>query len=93
VLTGVVATFTYTNALGELWTTGWGRLLLVKLALLLAVAATGYWNWRVVTPRLRADVPDTARHLRRVVAVELLLGALLLGATAVLVGLGTPREA
>jgi putative copper export protein len=92
VVSGVVATFTYTNTLSDLWLTNWGKLLLVKLALLGGVAAVGFWNWRVVTPRLNAEDPNAAVQLRRAVALELSLALLLIAVTAVLVGVGTPRE-
>jgi putative copper export protein len=92
VASGVVATFTYTNTLSELWTTTWGKLLLAKILLFAGVASIGYWNWRVVTPRLQADDAQAGTNLRRAIAVEIMLAALLIAVTAVLVGVGTPRE-
>ena len=92
VVSGVVATWTYTNTLSELWLTTWGKLLLAKLVLLAGVAAIGFWNWRVLTPRLDADAPNAAGQLRRAVALELSLALFLIAVTAVLVGVGTPRE-
>jgi putative copper export protein len=58
----------------------------------MGVAALGFWNWRVLTPRLTSGDPPAASQLRRAVAIELTLGALLIAVTAVLVGVGTPRE-
>lgn len=92
VLSGVVATWTYTNTLSDLWLTTWGKLLLGKLLVLSGVAMLGFWNWRVVTPGLDAEGPDATIRLRRAVAVELLLALLLLTVTAVLVGVATPRD-
>ena len=92
-VSGVVATWTYTNVLSDLWRTPWGQLLLIKLGLLGGVAGIGYWNWKVLTPRLHAAEPDAAVRLRRAVAVEVSLALVLLGVTAILVGMGTPREA
>ena len=66
--------------------------MLVKLALLVGVAAIGFWNWRVITPRLNADDPAAPQQLRRAIAAELSLALLLVAVTAVLIGLGTPRE-
>ncbi len=93
IVSGVVATWTYTNTLSDLWLTLWGKLLLGKLLLLVGVAIVGFWNWRVLTPGLDADAPDAAVQLRRAVALELTLALVLLAVTAVLVGVGTPREA
>lgn len=93
VVSGVVAAWTYTNTLSDLWLTTWGRLLLAKLLLLAGVAMVGFWNWRVLTPRLDADAPDAAVQLRRAVALELSLAMFLIAVTALLVGVGTPREA
>ena len=92
VVSGVIATFTYTNTLSDLWLTTWGKLLLAKLLLLAGVAVLGYWNWRVITPRLQADDATASGTLRRAVAMEVLLAVLLVAITAVLVGVGTPRE-
>jgi copper transport protein len=91
-VSGVVATWTYISTLSDLWSSDWGRLLLVKLALLVGVAAIGFWNWRVITPRLNADEPAAPQQLRRAIAAELSLALLLVAVTAVLIGLGTPRE-
>jgi putative copper export protein len=91
VISGVVATWTYTSTLSDLWLTVWGNLLLAKLALLSGVAAIGFWNWRVLTPRLSAERPDAPRQLRVAIAAEVALALFLIAVTAVLVGVGTPR--
>jgi len=92
VASGVVAAWTYTTTLSDLWRTDWGKLLVIKLVLLMGVAALGFWNWRVLTPRLAGGDPPAASQLRRAVAIELALGGLLIAVTALLVGVGTPRE-
>jgi putative copper export protein len=76
--------------LGALWSTAYGRTLLVKLALLLPVALLGAYNWRRVVPALEAE--GGAARLRRTATVELALGALVLLVTAVLVATPTPQE-
>lgn len=91
-VSGVVATFRYTASLGDLLTTGWGQLLLVKVGLFVAVGATGWWNWKVVTPRLTHDPETPVSALRRAVTVELLLGAAVLAATALLVAGALPVD-
>jgi putative copper export protein len=51
--TGVVAAVLYVGALDALWTTPYGRMLLVKLALVGAIAACGWRNWQ----RVRHELP------------------------------------
>jgi putative copper resistance protein D len=92
VVSGAVATWTYTGPLLELPGTLWGRLLLLKLGLLGGVAALGWHNWKRITPALEAGEAGAPARLRRAVLAELLLGLLLLAATAVLVGTGLPVD-
>ncbi|HEU0300986.1 MAG TPA: CopD family protein, partial [Longimicrobium sp.] len=87
-LTGVVNIVFQLNALSDLWGTGYGRVLLLKLALLGGVAALGWYNWRRVLPALGGE-PGTQR-LRRSARAELGLGAAVLLVTAILVALPTP---
>lgn len=87
-VTGVLNLVFQLNAPGDLWGTGYGRTLLLKLALLGGVAALGWYNWRRVLPALGGD-PGTQR-LRRSARAELGLGAAVLLVTAVLVALPTP---
>ena len=63
---------------------GYGRWLLVKLGLLAGAVGLGWRNWRVLTPRVgQGDV----RALTRSSRWELVLGALIVLATAILVAL------
>jgi len=91
-VSGAVATWTYTGPLLEVPATLWGRLLLVKLGLLGGVAALGWHNWKRITPALEAGEVTAPARLRRAVLGELLLGILMLAATAVLVGTGLPVD-
>jgi copper transport protein len=72
--------------LGALASTGYGRLLLLKLALVGAIAALGALNWRRVVPALQhGSEPDAAvRRLSVSVALELGLAVLVLVVTALL---------
>lgn len=90
VISGVVATVTYVTALRELWTTTWGVLLLVKLAAFGGIAALGWVNWRLITPRLTAGAPPAAARLRTAVLIEIALAVVLLAVTAVLVASALP---
>lgn len=83
VVTGVFASWVHVEGWGALVDTGYGRLLLLKLALVGGVLLLGAINFRVVTPRLAHGAgPST---LRRVAALELLWANLVLAATALLV--------
>jgi putative copper export protein/methionine-rich copper-binding protein CopC len=87
-LTGVVNALFQLNAVSDVWSTGYGRALLVKLALLGGVAALGFYNWRRVLPTLGDDA--ATHRLRRSARAELGLGLVVLLVTAVLVALPTP---
>lgn len=87
-VTGVINVLFQLDVVSDVWTTGYGRTLLIKLALLAGVAALGFYNWRRVLPAL-GDDPATAR-LRTSARAELGLGLVVLLVTAVLVALPTP---
>lgn len=87
--TGVVSALLHVGAVENLWGTGYGRALLLKVALLTLVGATGFYNWRRVLPCLGADDEGT-RRLQRSARVELGIAAAVLLVTAVLVALPTP---
>lgn len=88
--TGLVTAFLYLNAVSDLWTTPYGRTLLVKIALFGAVGLTGFVNWRFVQPRLSSAAGGAL--LWRTAAIELTLAAAVLALTAMLVGLPQPGE-
>ena len=71
------------EALPQLWTTAWGRALLVKLAVVAGVMAMGFYNWRMVRPAL-AESPRPGL-LTLPAFVELALAAAALAATSWLV--------
>ena len=82
---GLVLGLTYNGGVGAVFTTAYGRTMLVKVALLGGVLATGWYNWKRIRPALGGE-PGAERLARSAVA-ELVLGTLLLAATAVLVAL------
>ncbi|HWK89038.1 MAG TPA: CopD family protein [Longimicrobium sp.] len=86
--TGLISAWVQLGTPANLWGTYYGRMLLLKLALLIGVAAMGFYNWRRVLPRL-GDETGAAR-LRRSARAEVGLGALVVLVTAVLVALPTP---
>jgi putative copper export protein len=92
VITGLISTVTYVRTVDDLVNTAWGRLLAIKLVLLLGVLAVGWWNWRVITPTLTLQSESSVGGLRRAVAIELALGVAMLIATAYLVGTSLPVD-
>jgi copper transport protein len=86
--TGVVAAWIHLADLTMLWTSGYGRVLLLKLSGLALLGATAAHNWRRVKPRL-GDSAGTGT-LRRSAALEIALATVVLLVTAVLVA--TPIE-
>lgn len=89
-VSGLFASWLYLSGPADLWLTPYGRTLSLKLLVLSAVIATGWYNWKRVTPQLSA--PAGTRLLRRTIAAELTIAALVLGVTAVLTATPTPRE-
>jgi len=87
---GLVSSWVHLAALSDLWTSGWGRVLIGKLALVAGMMALGAWNWRRAGPALRAggDVGPMLRSVR----AELVVGALIVLATAILIGTAQPGE-
>jgi copper transport protein len=84
--TGVLRAFAELRSLDQLWSTGYGRLLIVKTGLLAALVALGWVNRYRLVPRLSFE------RLRRSVAVELMLFAALISAVALLTDLRPGRD-
>ncbi|MYH27488.1 MAG: hypothetical protein F4137_01210 [Acidobacteria bacterium] len=89
-VSGIVTTVIYVTAFADLWTTGYGRVLLLKVVFFLATGAIGAYNWRILLPRLGTGTG--VRALLRSARIELTLAAAVLLATAVLVHLAIPSE-
>lgn len=85
--TGVALSWIVLPAPGALWTTGFGRLLMAKVAVVAAVAALGAHNHLRLVPRLTADPFDAAASasLRRSVTAEVIGFAAVVALTAALV--------
>ena len=89
VVMGTVLSVSYLGSWPALWQTTYGRTLLIKIGLLGLTALLGAYNWRRL--RLRLGTPGSAGRLFRSARLELLVGALLLVATAILVALPAPH--
>lgn len=88
VVTGEVQAFPVVAPLDALWRTGYGRLLLLKLALVVAVIVVAAASQRVVAGR----AASAAARLRTVVAIEVVGVIAVLGVTGVLTGTATAAE-
>lgn len=89
--TGTFSAWLHLHRVSDLWTSGYGRLLAIKLLLFAAVLAFGAWNWRRATPKLRAtaDSGMIARSIRG----ELMMAALVILVTAWFVASSPPEAA
>jgi copper transport protein len=86
--TGVVNSLFHVTAVSQLWSTRYGAMLLLKLALLAVVAGIGFYNWRFVLPTLHES--ESPARLRRTAALELATGLAVVLVTAILVALPPP---
>ncbi len=86
--TGLAMAWIHLGDVTMLWMSDYGRVLLVKLGVLLMLGATAAYNWRRVKPRL--GVTAGTQTLRRSAAAEMAFATLVLLVTAVLVA--TPIE-
>ncbi|MEU8172738.1 copper resistance protein CopC [Microbispora hainanensis] len=95
-VTGLYLSWRQVGTWGALGATGFGRLLLVKLAVVLGVLALAYGSRRFVQRRDRArrvplDPRAAVRRLRHSVAGEVVLGIAVVSITAVLVDTAPAR--
>ncbi len=84
---GVVNGFYEVGSWSGLWETTYGRLLLVKVALVVPILGLGVFNNRVSTPRLRDGVTSALERRRFLVSTgaELVIALVVVGVTAALV--------
>ena len=90
VATAAIAAWLRLGAVDALWTTSYGRILMLKIALVVVLLMFGWYHRRTaVVPEW--DGGTKSRFLRSAVG-ELLVGALVLAVTAVLVGTALPTQ-
>ncbi len=84
---GVVNGLYEVGSWSGLWETTYGRLLLVKVALVVPILGLGLFNNRVSTPRLRDGVTSALERRRFLVSTgaELVIALVVVGVTAALV--------
>jgi len=97
--TGIWATVNHMPVLSALWTTSYGKVILIKIALLALAVLLAAFNLvrtkpRLVAARRRPDLgPPAARLLRRLVAGETIVLAAAVLAAAILTSLAPPPPA
>ncbi len=95
VATGLVAAWIYLGGLAPLWTTAYGRVLVVKVAVVAAAASCGYVNWQYFR-RLRAEgrveqvSGSGSARIQSMVVLEALLFLVIVVITSVLTELAHP---
>jgi putative copper export protein len=82
---GLVAAYLYLGAFGNLWTTAYGRILLLKMLFVGAIGGCGFVNWRRLR---RMDVSETGSLA--IVILETVLAAVVVLATSLLTETGHP---
>lgn len=87
---GVFAAWLHLGAIPALWQTQYGKTLLVKLAILGIVTATGAYNFLYVKPRL--GKLDGVQQIRRSATIEVGVAVIVLLVTAVLVATPTAMD-
>lgn len=90
VLTGLFSGWLHIGLSAALWESDYGQTLLIKMAILSVVLATGAYNWLRVKPALGDD--RGAHRIRRSAGVEVGVAVVVLLVTAVLVATPPPMD-
>ena len=78
------------GSFSELWTSGYGCLASVKIALVACLLSLAAWNKMRLVPRIVSADPAAVRSLRRSIRAEMLVAGLILLITAALTTLAGP---
>jgi len=84
-ITGMALAWGILGDLSALWTTTFGQVLLVKVAVVAVIGALGGYNKKVLVPALIEGGEDADHQFRRTVTAEAALFGVVLALTAVLV--------
>lgn len=82
IVTGAILACIQVATIRALWTTAYGAILVLKLAVVAALLTIAAWNRYGLTPPLLAGQRAADRRFRRTVGLELLLVAVILGLVA-----------
>lgn len=86
--TGLIAAWLHVGSPSALWSSEYGRLLLIKVGVVALVAITGAYNWRRVLPTLGQEISTT--RLQRSARAEVAIAVVVLMITAILVATAPP---
>jgi putative copper export protein len=89
-LTGVITAWIHLGSISALWTSIYGKTLIVKLCLVAIVFGLGAYNNQRLKPSLGTE--EAGRRLTRSATFEVAIATLVLIVTAVLVNLPAPAE-
>jgi putative copper export protein len=87
---GAAVLWALLDRFSELWTSAYGCLASVKIALVACLLALAAWNKLRLVPRIAAGDRAAVRSLRRSIGAEMLVAGLILLATAALTTLTGP---
>jgi len=87
-LSGIANAWRLVGSVEALTGTVYGRTLLAKMACLSVVALTGFYNWRIVLPRVAEG--GWGARLRRTASIEVVIALVVLAITARLVAVAAP---
>jgi copper resistance protein D len=89
---GALLLYRVLGSVSELWSTAYGRTLSLKLLLVVALLSAAALNKLRLTPRLAAGDAAAGVYLRRSIAAEMILGCMILLATAALTTFAGPSD-
>ena len=87
---GALLVYRLLGSLADMWSSDYGRMLSLKLLLVVALLSAAAVNKLRLTPRLAAGDAAAAVHLRRSIGLEMILGGLILLVTAAFTSLSGP---
>jgi len=90
VAAGALLMYRLLGSIADMWSSGYGRMLSLKLLLVVALLSAAAVNKLRLTPRLAAGDAAAALHLRRSIGLEMMLGSLILLVTAAFTTLSGP---
>jgi putative copper export protein len=98
-ITGTINSILDVGGFGELWSTGYGRTLVLKIGVFIGILALGALNHFVIRDRIAKESSaaegDGARAratFRKTIVFEVALALAVLGLTAILTGLAPPGD-
>jgi copper transport protein len=89
VLSAVISSWLRLGSFDALWKTPYGNMLLRKIFFVLVALALGWYHSRRIVPATFSD--DVVARFKRSAAAELIIGLVIVGFTALLITMQTPR--